>query len=140
IVGATGAGKTTIINLLSRFYEINKGEILINNTSIKDYTLTSLRKEIAVVLQDVMLFADSILNNITLNNPDITEEEVWAAAEAIGVAEFIETLPGGYHYNVKERGSMLYSGHRQLIYFFRANVNKPSVFNIYEAITTVDSF
>src|SRR5690625_167355 len=140
IVGATGAGKTTIINLLSRFYEINKGEILINNTSIKDYTLTSLRKEIAVVLQDVMLFADSIMNNITLNNPEITEEEVWAAAEAIGVSEFIETLPGGYHYNVKERGSMLSSGQRQLISFLRAYVNKPSVLILDEATSSVDSY
>lgn len=140
IVGATGAGKTTIINLLSRFYEINKGEILINNISIKDYTLTSLRTEIAVVLQDVMLFADSILNNITLNNPEITKEQVQEAAEAIGVAEFIETLPGGYNYNVKERGSMLSSGQRQLISFLRAYVNKPSVLILDEATSSVDSY
>lgn len=140
IVGATGAGKTTIINLLSRFYEINKGEITINNIPIKEYTLTSLRKEIAVVLQDVMLFADSILNNITLNNPEITEEEVWEAAKAIGVAEFIETLPGGYHYNVRERGSMLSSGQRQLISFLRAYVNKPSVLILDEATSSVDSY
>lgn len=140
IVGATGAGKTTIINLLSRFYEINKGEITINNIPIKEYTLTSLRKEIAVVLQDVMLFADSILNNITLNNPEITEEEVWEAAKAIGVAEFIETLPGGYHYNIRERGSMLSSGQRQLISFLRAYVNKPSVLILDEATSSVDSY
>lgn len=140
IVGATGAGKTTIINLLSRFYEINGGDILINNISVKDYTLASLRKEIAVVLQDVMLFADSILNNITLNNPEITEEEVHRAAEAIGVSGFIESLPGGYHYNVKERGSMLSSGQRQLISFLRAYVNKPSVLILDEATSSVDSY
>src|SRR5690554_114080 len=140
IVGATGAGKTTIINLLSRFYEINGGEILINDISVKDYTLASLRKEIAVVLQDVMLFADSILNNITLNNPEITEEEVHRAAEAIGVSGFIESLPGGYHYNVKERGSMLSSGQRQLISFLRAYVNKPSVLILDEATSSVDSY
>lgn len=140
IVGATGAGKTTIINLLSRFYEINGGEILINNISVKDYTLASLRKEIAVVLQDVMLFADSILNNITLNNPEITEEEVHRAAEAIGVSGFIESLPGGYHYNVRERGSMLSSGQRQLISFLRAYVNKPSVLILDEATSSVDSY
>lgn len=140
IVGATGAGKTTIINLLSRFYEINGGDILINDTSVKDYTLASLRKEIAVVLQDVMLFADSILNNITLNNPEITEDEVHKAAEAIGVSGFIESLPGGYHYNVKERGSMLSSGQRQLISFLRAYVNKPSVLILDEATSSVDSY
>lgn len=140
IVGATGAGKTTIVNLLSRFYEIDKGVIKINEVSIKDYTLASLRKEIAVVLQDVMLFADSILNNITLNNPEITEKEVREAAEAIGVSEFIESLPGGYNYNVRERGSMLSSGQRQLISFLRAYVNKPSVLILDEATSSVDSY
>lgn len=140
IVGATGAGKTTIVNLLSRFYEIDKGVIKINDVSIKDYTLASLRKEIAVVLQDVMLFADSILNNITLNNPEITEKEVREAAEAIGVSEFIESLPGGYNYNVRERGSMLSSGQRQLISFLRAYVNKPSVLILDEATSSVDSY
>lgn len=140
IVGATGAGKTTIVNLLSRFYEIDKGVIKINYISIKDYTLASLRKEIAVVLQDVMLFADSILNNVTLNNPAITEKEVREAAEAIGIAEFIESLPNGYHYNVKERGSMLSSGQRQLISFLRAYVNKPSVLILDEATSSVDSY
>lgn len=140
IVGATGAGKTTIINLLSRFYEINSGEILIDDISIKAYTLDSLRQQIAVVLQDVFLFADSIVNNITLKDPSITEEEVVLAAKEIGVHTFIESLPGGYHYNVKERGSMLSSGQRQLISFLRAYVSKPSILILDEATSSVDSY
>lgn len=140
IVGATGAGKSTIINLLNRFYEINSGEILIDGISVKDYKLASLRGQIAVVLQDVFLFADSILNNITLNNPNISEEEVIAAAKEIGVHKFIESLPGGYHYNVKERGSMLSSGQRQLIAFLRAYVSKPSILVLDEATSSVDTY
>lgn len=140
IVGATGAGKSTIINLLNRFYEINSGEILIDGISLKDYKLDSIRSQIAVVLQDVFLFADSILNNITLNNPDITEEEVIAAAKEIGVHKFVESLPGGYHYNVKERGSMLSSGQRQLISFLRAYVSKPSILILDEATSSVDTY
>lgn len=140
IVGATGAGKSTIINLLNRFYEINSGEILIDGISLKDYKLESIRSQIAVVLQDVFLFADSVLNNITLNNPNISEEEVVAAAKEIGVHKFIETLPGGYHYNVKERGSMLSSGQRQLISFLRAYVSKPSILILDEATSSVDTY
>jgi subfamily B ATP-binding cassette protein MsbA len=140
IVGATGAGKSTIINLLSRFYEINGGEILIDEVSSKEYTLASLRRQIAVVLQDVFLFADSILNNITLNDPDITEEQVIAAAKEIGVHKFIESLPDGYHYNVKERGSMLSSGQRQLIAFLRAYVTNPEILVLDEATSSVDSY
>ncbi|MCZ4318002.1 ABC transporter ATP-binding protein [Aequorivita viscosa] len=140
IVGATGAGKSTIINLLNRFYEINSGEITIDTISIKDYKLESLRSQIAVVLQDVFLFADTILNNITLGNPDISEEEVIAAAKEIGVHKFIATLPGGYHYNVKERGSMLSSGQRQLISFLRAYVSKPSILILDEATSSVDTY
>jgi subfamily B ATP-binding cassette protein MsbA len=140
IVGATGAGKSTIINLLNRFYEINSGAILIDNKEIKDYTLASLRSHIAIVLQDVFLFADTILNNITLNNPDITEEEVILAAKEIGVHKFIKSLPDGYHYNVKERGTMLSSGQRQLIAFLRAYVNKPSILVLDEATSSVDSY
>ncbi len=140
IVGATGAGKSTIINLLNRFYEINSGEILIDGISLKEYKLSSLRNQIAVVLQDVFLFADSILNNITLNNPNISEEEVIAAAKEIGVHKFIESLPGGYHYNVKERGSMLSSGQRQLIAFLRAYVSKPSILVLDEATSSVDTY
>ncbi|MFI2744019.1 ABC transporter ATP-binding protein [Zhouia sp. PK063] len=139
IVGSTGAGKSTIINLLSRFYEISGGTIKIDGTDIKNYTLTSLREQIAVVLQDVFLFADSILNNITLKNKDITEEQVIAAAKAIGVHEFISSLPGGYHYNVKERGSMLSSGQRQLISFLRAYVSNPSILILDEATSSIDT-
>ena len=140
IVGATGAGKSTIINLLSRFYEINKGEILIDGTSINDYKLHSLRSHIAVVLQDVFLFADTILNNITLNNPEISEEDVIVAAKEIGVHKFISSLPKGYHYNVKERGVMLSSGQRQLLAFLRAYVSKPSVLILDEATSSIDSY
>ena len=140
IVGATGAGKTTIINLLNRFYEIDSGVISIDNTSIKDYKLASLRGEIALVLQDVFLFADTILNNITLYDPSITENEVIAAAKEIGVHKFITSLPGGYHYNVKERGSMLSSGQRQLIAFLRAYVSKPSILILDEATSSVDTY
>ncbi|WP_242135087.1 ABC transporter ATP-binding protein [Aestuariivivens marinum] len=140
IVGATGAGKSTIINLLNRFYEINYGYITIDNINIKEVTLASLRTQIAVVLQDVFLFADTILNNITLNHPEITEAEVIEAAKAIGVHEFISSLPGGYHYNVKERGAMLSSGQRQLISFLRAYVTNPSILILDEATSSVDSY
>ncbi|RXG27558.1 ABC transporter ATP-binding protein [Leeuwenhoekiella marinoflava] len=139
IVGSTGAGKSTIINLLGRFYEIDSGVIKIDGIDIKDVEVASLRSEIAVVLQDVFLFADSILNNITLNNPDITEANVIAAAKAIGVDSFISSLPNGYHYNVKERGAMLSSGQRQLIAFLRAYVSNPSILVLDEATSSVDS-
>ncbi len=140
LVGATGAGKSTIINLLSRFYEIDQGDILVDGISIKDYSLPSLRNQIAVVLQDVFLFADTIFNNITLGNPDISEAEVTAAAKEIGVHDFIMSLPGGYQYDVKERGSMLSSGQRQLISFLRAYVSKPSILVLDEATSSVDSY
>lgn len=139
IVGATGAGKSTIINLLNRFYEIKDGVISIDGLDIKQFTLSSLRTQIAVVLQDVFLFADTILNNITLNNPEITEEQVQKAAMEIGVHDFIASLPGGYHYNVKERGVMLSSGQRQLISFLRAYVTNPSILVLDEATSSVDS-
>lgn len=139
IVGATGAGKSTIINLLSRFYEINAGEILIDNASAKAYQLQSLRSQIAVVLQDVFLFADTILNNITLQDENITEEDVKTAAKKIGVDRFIATLPNGYHYNVKERGVMLSSGQRQLIAFLRAYVSNPSILILDEATSSIDA-
>ncbi len=140
IVGATGAGKSTIINLLNRFYEINHGTISIDNINIKEVTLASLRSQIAVVLQDVFLFADTILNNITLNDPDISEAKVIEAAKAIGVHDFINSLPGGYNYNVKERGAMLSSGQRQLISFLRAYVTNPSILILDEATSSVDSY
>lgn len=140
IVGATGAGKTTVINLLNRFYEINSGTILVDGIDIKDITLKSLRAEIAVVLQNVFLFADTILNNITLYNPGVSEEDVIRAAKEIGVHEFISSLPNGYHYNVKERGVMLSSGQRQLISFLRAYVSNPSILVLDEATSSIDSY
>lgn len=140
IVGATGAGKSTVINLLNRSYEISGGRILIDGINIEDMTLRSLRGQIAIVLQDVFLFADTIANNITLNDPNISEEEVIAAAKQIGVHEFISSLPGGYHYNVKERGVMLSSGQRQLIAFLRAYVSNPSILVLDEATSSIDSY
>jgi ABC-type multidrug transport system fused ATPase/permease subunit len=140
IVGATGAGKSTIINLLNRFYEINSGEIYIDNKNINCFTLESLRSQIGVVLQDVFLFADTILNNITLNNSAIKKEEVITAAKKIGVHEFIMSLPEGYDYNVKERGVMLSSGQRQLIAFLRAYVSNPSILILDEATSSIDTY
>ncbi|CAM1366532.1 ATP-binding cassette, subfamily B, MsbA [Tenacibaculum sediminilitoris] len=139
IVGATGAGKSTIINLINRFYEIDSGEISIDNIKIQDYELSSLRQKVAVVLQDVFLFSDSILNNITLNNENISLEEVKTAAKQIGIHPFIMSLPNNYHYNVKERGGMLSSGQRQLIAFLRAYVSKPSILILDEATSSVDA-
>lgn len=140
IVGATGAGKSTIINLLNRFYEIDSGSIMVDGTDINEFSLDSLRKQIAIVLQDVFLFADSILNNITLNNPEITREDVIEAAKSIGVNDFIMTLPNGYDYNVKERGVMLSSGQRQLIAFLRAYVSNPSILILDEATSSIDTY
>ncbi|WP_282135478.1 ABC transporter ATP-binding protein [Seonamhaeicola maritimus] len=140
IVGATGAGKSTIINLLNRFYEIKDGAISVDDIDIREVTLASLRTQIAVVLQDVFLFADTILSNITLNHPEITEVEVQQAAKDIGIHEFIMSLPNGYHYNVKERGVMLSSGQRQLISFLRAYVTNPSILVLDEATSSVDSY
>ena len=139
IVGSTGAGKSTIINLLNRFYEINSGEITIDNRNINEYTLESLRKQIAIVLQDVFLFADTIYHNITLHNEVITREDVITAAKKIGVHDFIMSLPEGYDYNVKERGVMLSSGQRQLIAFLRAYVSNPSILILDEATSSIDT-
>jgi subfamily B ATP-binding cassette protein MsbA len=139
IVGATGAGKSTIINLINRFYEIDSGTISIDSISVEDYELSSLRNQIAIVLQDVFLFSDTILNNITLKNSLITESQVIDAAKKIGIHDFIMTLPGGYHYNVKERGVMLSSGQRQLIAFLRAYVSSPRILILDEATSSVDS-
>ena len=138
IIGATGAGKSSIINLLSRFYEINKGTISIDGISINQYQLNELRQAVGVVLQDVFLFSDTILNNITLHNPSITEAQVIAAAKNIGIHEFITQLPQGYQYNVKERGVMLSAGQRQLIAFVRAYVYNPPVFVLDEATSSID--
>ncbi|MFK7749759.1 MAG: ABC transporter ATP-binding protein [Kordia sp.] len=140
IVGATGAGKSTIINLLNRFYEIDAGAITIDDVNINDLKLAALRAKIAVVLQDVFLFADTVLNNITLQDPSITRETVEAAAKQIGVHDFIMSLPNNYEYNVKERGSMLSSGQRQLISFLRAYVTNPRILILDEATSSVDSY
>ncbi len=140
IVGATGAGKSTIINLLNRFYEINSGHILIDGVDIKDYKLESLRSRIAVVLQDVFLFADTIENNISLKNKDIVLDTIIQAAQEISVHDFIASLPSGYQYNVKERGSMLSSGQRQLLAFLRAYVSDPSILILDEATSSVDTY
>ncbi len=140
IVGSTGAGKSTIINLLNRFYEINSGTIYIDHQNIENYTLGSLRKQIAVVLQDVFLFADTIYNNITLNNPTISREEVLAAAQKIGVHDFIMSLPDNYDFDFKERGVMLSSGQRQLIAFLRAFVSNPSILILDEATSSIDTY
>ncbi len=138
IIGATGAGKSSIINLLSRFYEINKGEILMDDVNIRDYKLSELRRSVGVVLQDVFLFNDSILNNITLHNPEITEADVMRAAKEIGIDAFFSELPGGYHYQVKERGATLSAGQRQLVAFVRAYVYNPPVFVLDEATSSID--
>jgi subfamily B ATP-binding cassette protein MsbA len=140
IVGATGAGKSTIINLINRFYEIDSGTICVDSVPIEDYKLESLRKQVAVVLQDVFLFSDSIFNNITLKEASISRKDVENAAKQIGIHDFILTLPGGYDYNVKERGAMLSSGQRQLIAFLRAYLSKPSILILDEATSSVDAF
>ena len=140
IVGATGAGKSTIINLLNRFYEINLGAIYIDDQNINDFKLESLRQQIAIVLQDVFLFADTIHNNITLNNPNISREDVVNAAKKIGIHKFIKTLPDGYDYDVKERGIMLSSGQRQLIAFLRAYMSNPSILILDEATSSIDTY
>jgi len=138
IVGATGAGKSTIINLLSRFYDISQGAISVDGNNIKSYNLSSLRNAIAVVLQDVFLFADTIYNNITLWDSEISEEDVMAAAKHIGIDRFISKLPGKLQYDVKERGAMLSGGQRQLIAFLRAYVTNPSILVLDEATSSVD--
>lgn len=139
LVGATGSGKSSIINLLGRFYEFNKGEISIDGTSIREYQLASLRKNIGVVLQDVFLFSGSIFSNITLDNPEITREQVEAAAKAVGAHDFIMRLPGGYDFDVRERGGMLSVGQRQLIAFIRVYVYNPRILVLDEATSSIDT-
>jgi ATP-binding cassette subfamily B multidrug efflux pump len=139
LVGATGSGKSSIINLLGRFYEYNKGEISVDSIPIREYELASLRKNIGVVLQDVFLFSGSILSNITLENPAITREQVEAAAKAVGAHEFIMRLPGGYDFDVRERGGMLSVGQRQLIAFIRVYVYNPRILVLDEATSSIDT-
>ncbi len=138
-VGATGAGKTSIINLLSRFYEINKGIIRVDGHDLKEYDLSALRQHIGVVLQDVFLFSGSIADNITLGNKDITTAQIWEAAEMVGADKFIQRLPGGLDYKVMERGATLSVGQRQLISFVRAMVYDPKIIILDEATSSVDS-
>lgn len=138
-VGATGAGKSSIINLLSRFYDINKGTILIDNQDLKEYELRSLREQIGVVLQDVFLFSDTIENNITLGDSNISREKIVEAAKLVGVHDFIMQLPNDYDYNVQERGATLSVGQRQLISFVRALVHDPKIIVLDEATSSVDT-
>lgn len=139
IVGATGSGKSSMMNLLTRFYEYNKGAILIDGKNIRDYKLDSLRSNIGLVLQDVFLFSDSIFNNITLHNPEITRQQVEDAAKAVGAHDFISRLPGAYDYDVRERGGMLSVGQRQLIAFIRAYVYNPRILILDEATSSIDT-
>lgn len=140
IVGATGAGKSTLINLITRFYEYDEGDIKLDGISIRDFPLEQLRNHVALVMQDVFLFADSIYNNITLYNPAFSKEEVVEAAKAIGVHKFIMSLPNGYDYNVQERGVMLSAGQRQLIAFLRAYLASPAILVLDEATSSIDTF
>ena len=139
LVGHTGSGKTSIISLLNRLYHIQKGSIKIDGVNVEDYELDCLRKGIGVVLQDVFLFSGSVMDNITLRNPDISGSQVMEAAKMIGVHDFIMQLPGGYDYNVMERGSTLSLGQRQLLSFIRALLYNPSILILDEATSSVDT-
>src|SRR5690606_21118141 len=139
LVGATGAGKSSTINILSRFYEVNKGAICLDGTDIREYELNYLRRTIATVLQDVFLFSDTVANNISLNDPAITREQIENAAKQVGAHDFIMRLPGGYDYQVQERGATLSSGQAQLISFIRALVHNPRILVLDEATSSVDT-
>lgn len=139
LVGATGAGKSSTINILNRFYEIGKGTVKVDGVNISEYEVGFLRSQIATVIQDVFLFTDTIASNISLNNPEITREQIIAAAKDVGAHEFIERLPGGYDYNVMERGATLSSGQAQLISFIRALVYDPAILVLDEATSSVDT-
>ncbi|MBB3054954.1 ABC transporter ATP-binding protein [Mucilaginibacter gotjawali] len=139
LVGATGAGKSSTINILNRFYEIGKGSVMVDGIDIREYDVNYLRSRIATVIQDVFLFTDTIANNISLNNPAITLEQVIAAARDVGAHDFIERLPGGYAYNVMERGATLSAGQAQLISFIRALVYNPAILVLDEATSSVDT-
>jgi len=139
LVGATGAGKSSVINILSRFYEIQKGEILLDGRDIREFDLKYLRETISTVLQDVFLFSDSILNNINLNNPSIPKERIIDAAKKVGAYNFIQRLPGNFDYQVQERGATLSSGQAQLISFIRALVHEPKILILDEATSSIDT-
>jgi ATP-binding cassette subfamily B protein len=139
LVGATGAGKSSTINILNRFYEVGQGSVKVDGVDIKDYEVGFLRSQIATVIQDVFLFSDTIANNISLNNSSITREEIIAAAKDVGAHEFIQRLPGGYDYNVMERGATLSAGQAQLISFIRALVYQPAILVLDEATSSVDT-
>lgn len=138
-VGATGAGKSTIIGLLNRFYEISKGEILIDNINIREYKIDYLRSKISIVLQDVFLFSDTIINNITLKNHELNTIDIERSAQALGATSFIDQLPGKYQFEVQERGNVLSTGQRQLISFIRAYAYNPAILVLDEATSSVDS-
>ena len=140
IVGPTGSGKTTITNLITKFYEVDTGNILIDGKDINHYTLETVRSKIGVILQDVFLFADTIFNNITLYNKDITIENVENAAKELEIHDFINSLPGGYSFNVSERGATLSAGQKQLIAFLRVLVNNPDILILDEATSSIDSY
>lgn len=139
LVGPTGAGKTSVINLFGRYYEYQKGKILVDGHDLREYEVSSLRKNIAFVLQDVFLFSDTIANNISLNDPNISRQEIVEAAKAVGAHNFIMNLPGNYDFNVMERGGMLSVGQRQLIAFIRAYVQNPKILVLDEATSSVDT-
>jgi ATP-binding cassette subfamily B protein len=139
LVGATGAGKSSIVNLLNRFYEINRGAILVDGTDVRDFDLTYLRQHIGLVLQDVFLFSNTIRYNITLGDPAVTDERIWQAADLVGARKFIERLPGQLDYNVMERGATLSVGQRQLLSFIRAMVYDPRILILDEATSSVDT-
>ena len=140
IVGPTGSGKTTITNLITRFYEYDKGEILIDGVNINDLKLDYIRNKVGIILQDVFLFADTIFNNIALYNDKISLKDVQSAAKKLEIHEFISSLPNGYNFNVSERGVTLSSGQRQLIAFLRVLVNNPDILILDEATSSIDSY